>query len=473
MKPFMDRDFLLDTEVSRMLYHEHAAVMPVIDYHCHINPEEIAGDVRYGTITELWLGGDHYKWRAMRSNGVPERLITGDAEPEEKFLAWAQTLPKLIGNPLYHWTHLELQRYFGVTEPLSGRNAKEVYRHCNAVLRQPDMSVRGIIEKSNVRLICTTDDPIDSLKAHARIATDETCRVKVLPAFRPDKAMRIDKPEFGSYMKKLEQVSGVSIDSFEALCRAMENRIDYFASRGCRVSDHGLDYILCRKATAGELDAILAKGRRGEAVSQAEYEAFHTALLLFCAKCYTVRHWVMQLHFGCIRNSSTKYYRLLGADTGYDAMNNVSNAKDLAALLDLLEQNDALPRTILYSLNPADNGVVATIMGAFQTNAEVAGKLQIGAAWWFNDHRPGMEQQMTDLMSLGVFGNFVGMLTDSRSFLSYTRHEYFRRILCAKLGRMVENGEYPCDPDALGEIVESISYNNTLRYFRFDEILNQ
>ena len=480
MKPFMDKDFLLDTETAKVLYHEHAEKMPVIDYHCHINPMEIALDKQYRTITEIWLGGkmedgsyfgDHYKWRLMRSNGVPEQLVTGDADPEDKFVAWAATLPNAIGNPLYHWTHLELQRYFGVTEPLNEKNARAIYRRCNEILATKEMSVRGIIEKSNVKLICTTDDPIDTLEAHERIQNDSTCKVKVLPAFRPDKAMRIDKPEFAGYMDKLEAVSGVKIDSFDALCAAMTKRIDYFEAHGCRVSDHGLDRVLCSIVSEAELDEILRKGRAGEAVSKAEYEAFHTALLLACAKEDAKRRWVMQLHFGCIRNNSEKYYKLLGADTGYDAMNDGTQAENLAAFLNLLESAGALPRTILYSLNPADNGVIATVMGAFQTNAEVPGKMQIGSAWWFNDHKYGMEQQMTDLMDLGVLGNFVGMLTDSRSYLSYTRHEYFRRILCQKLGRLVENGEYPNDLETLGRIVENISYYNTLRYFRFDEII--
>ena len=480
MKPFMDKDFLLDTDTAKVLYHEHAAKMPIIDYHCHINPMEIAKDKQYGTITEIWLGGktqdggyfgDHYKWRLMRSNGVQEELITGDADPEEKFVAWAGTLPKAIGNPLYHWTHLELQRYFGVTEPLSEKNAREVYRHCNEILQKSDMSVRGIIEKSNVKLICTTDDPIDSLEAHEMIKADPTCKVAVLPAFRPDKAMRIDKPEFSAYMDQLEKVSGITIDSMEALRKAMYNRIEYFEAHGCRVSDHGLDRVLCEIATEEELDEILRKGRAKEPVTVKEYEAFHTALLLACAKAYAEKHWVMQLHFGCIRNNSSKYYKLFGADTGYDAMNDGTQAQNLAGFLDLLEKEDALPRTILYSLNPADNGVIATVMGAFQTNAEVPGKIQIGSAWWFNDHKYGMQQQMTDLMDLGVIGNFVGMLTDSRSYLSYTRHEYFRRILCSMFGHLVENGEYPNDMETLGKIVEDISYNNTLRYFRFDEII--
>ena len=333
------------------------------------------------------------------------------------------------------------------------------------------MSVRGIIGMSNVKLICTTDDPVDSLKAHELIKADPSCKVVVLPAFRPDKAMRIDKPEFAPYMDQLESVSGVVIDSFAALCEAMKERIDYFEAHGCRVSDHALDRVLCTVVGEDRLDEILRKGRKGESVSKEEYEAFHTALLLACAKEYAKRRWVMQLHFGCIRNNSGKYYRIMGADTGFDAMNDGSQAENLAAFLSLLEMENALPRTILYSLNPADNGVIATVMGAFQTNAEVPGKIQIGSAWWFNDHKTGMEQQMTDLMNLGVIGNFVGMLTDSRSYLSYTRHEYFRRILCQKIGRLVENGEYPDDIETLGRIVENISYYNTLRYFRFDEFI--
>lgn len=480
MKPFMDKDFLLGTDTAKELYHEHAAKMPIIDYHCHINPTEIAQNKRYETITELWLGGrtadggcfgDHYKWRLMRSSGVPERLITGDADSEEKFVAWAGALQNAVGNPLYHWTHLELQRYFDIYEPLTKANAETVYSRCNAILNRPDMAVRGIIEKSNVRLICTTDDPIDTLEAHENIAADPTCKVKVLPAFRPDKAMRVDKPGFGAYIDRLETVTGIGIDCFDALRRALLNRIEYFAAHGCRVSDHGLDRILCAEASEAELDRTLQKGRAGEPVSPREYEAFHTALLLACAKAYTEKGWVMQLHFGCIRDNSTRCFRLLGPDTGYDAMNDGTTAEALAAFLNLLEGEDALPRTILYSLNPADNGVIATVMGAFQTNADVPGKIQLGSAWWFNDHKTGMERQLTDLMNLGAIGGFVGMLTDSRSFLSYTRHEYFRRILCNTLGTLVENGEYPNDLEALGTLAENISYNNTLRYFRFDEVL--
>ena len=472
MKPFLDKDFLLSSDTARTLYHDHAAKMPIIDYHCHIKPSEIAADRRYDSITDVWLGGDHYKWRAMRSCGVPERCITGDADPEEKFVAWARTVQTLIGNPLYHWTHLELQRYFDISEPLTAKNAKAVYRACNEVLARPDMSVRGIIDRSNVRLICTTDDPIDDLAAHEQIAADSTCRVAVLPAFRPDKAMRADKPEFAAYLKKLEAVTGMEIDSMDDLRAALVDRIAYFDAHGCRVSDHGLDTAICETATEAELNDILEKGKNGRPVSAAESEAFQAALLATCAKEYRARGWVMQWHFGCIRNNPTRMFERLGPDTGFDAMNDAGgNAVRLARMLDLLEQQDALPRTILYSLNPADNGIIGTIMGGFQTDSDVPGRIQLGSAWWFNDHKSGMEQQLRDLMNLGAIGSFVGMLTDSRSFLSYTRHEYFRRILCNVFGQIVENGEYPADLDALGEIVENISYNNTLHYFRFDEIL--
>ena len=473
MKPFLDQDFLLTCGAAKTLYHEHAEQMPIIDYHCHINPAEIADDRRYASITEVWLGGDHYKWRAMRSVGVPERCITGDADPEEKFISWANTVPRLIGNPLYHWTHLELQRYFDICEPLSGKNAKEVYKTCNEILSKPEMSVRGIIKKSNVRLICTTDDPVDDLSVHSRLAKDSSRPAEVLPAFRPDKALRPDKPGYGDYLKALEAAAGMSIQTMDDLRAALLHRIDYFNAHGCRVSDHGLDTAICeRSLSEADLNAILEKGRRGGPVSAKESEAFQTALLLTCAGGYRKHDWVMQLHFGCIRNNSTKMFERLGPDTGFDAMNDEgSNAPRLAGLLDLLERENVLPRTVLYSLNPADNGIIGTVMGCFQTDSDIPGRVQMGSAWWFNDHKAGMERQLSDLMNLGVVSTFVGMLTDSRSFLSYTRHEYFRRILCDVFGRLVENGEYPADLNLLGGIVRDISYNNALRYFHFDEIL--
>ena len=471
MKNFMDQDFLLKSETAKALYHGHAARMPIIDYHCHINPAEIYEDKRYGTITELWLGGDHYKWRAMRSCGVPERYITGDAAPAEKFQKWAETIPNLIGNPLYHWTHLELQRYFGITEPLNGDNAMEIYEKCNAILAQPDMSARGIIRKSNVKLICTTDDPADGLHFHELLAADPDAPAAVLPAFRPDKAMRADKPDFPQYVARLEQVVGRPINTVDDMRQALVDRIAYFDDHRCRVADHGLDCAFCVEADEDTLNDIFARAKAGNAITWNEQLAYHTALLISVGKEYARRDWVNQLHFGCIRDNSSTMFQKLGPDTGFDAVNDAPNAVGLAGLLDALERAGALGKTILYSLNPSDNAAIGTIMGAFQTDSPIPGRIQQGSAWWFNDHKAGMEGQMTSLMSLGAFGTFNGMLTDSRSFLSYTRHEYFRRILCDLLGRLVEDGEYPADMARLGQMVENISYYNTLRYFRFGEIL--
>ena len=471
MAKFMDQDFLLKSEAAKKLYHEHGAKMPIIDYHCHINPMEIYEDKRYSTITEVWLGGDHYKWRAMRSCGVPEYYITGGATAAEKFQKWGETIPKLIGNPLYHWTHLELQRYFGITEPLTGENAMEIYEKCNKILSQPDMSVRGIIRKSGVKLICTTDDPVDDLKAHQLLAADPTAPAVVLPAFRPDKAMRADKETFPAYVAQLEKVVGYEINSVADMRRALNDRIAYFASLGCCVSDHALDYCFCVEADEETLDDIFARAKAGKGITWEEQLAYHTALLLSVGQEYYKRDWVMQLHFGCLRDNSKKMFRKLGPDTGFDSMNDAANAVGLAKLLGVLEEADALGKTILYSLNPADNGIIGTIMGGFQTDSKIPGKIQQGSAWWFNDHKVGMEEQMKSLMSLGAMGTFNGMLTDSRSFLSYTRHEYFRRILCNLFGQMVEDGEYPADWERLGQMVEDISYNNTLHYFGFDRIL--
>ena len=471
MTPFMNEDFLLKSETARKLYHDYAEKMPIIDYHCHINPMEIFADKRYNTITEIWLGGDHYKWRAMRSCGVPEYFVTGDASPAEKFQKWAETIPNLIGNPLYHWTHMELQRYFGITEPLNGENAMEVYEKCNAILAQSDMSVRGIIRKSGVKLICTTDDPIDDLKAHEQLAADPTAPAVVLPTFRPDKAMRADKETFPDYVIQLEQVVGFPINTVDDMRRALLNRIAFFADHGCRVSDHALDYCFCVETSEEELNDIFIRAKAGKGITWNEQLAYHTALLITVGKEYYKRNWVSQFHFGCLRDNSRKMFRKLGPDTGFDSMNDASNALGLAKLLNALEDADALGKTILYSLNPADNGVIGTIMGGFQTDSPIPGKIQQGSAWWFNDHKPGMETQMISLMSLGVMGSFNGMLTDSRSFLSYTRHEYFRRILCNLFGQMVEDGEYPADLKSLGKMVENISYNNILHYFGFDELL--
>ncbi|MEG0753707.1 MAG: glucuronate isomerase [Angelakisella sp.] len=468
MRTFMDEDFLLETATSRTLYHNYAEKMPIVDYHCHINPTDIATDKQYSNITELWLGGDHYKWRTMRACGVPESEITGCIanDPYTVFAHWAQTLPRLAGNPLYHWTYLELKRYFGEDGVLDESTAKEIYSRCNKRLATPDMSVRGIIEQSNVRLICTTDDPLDDLCAHEQLACDATCCVKVLPAFRPDKAMNADKPGFAEYIAKLEQVCGCTIDSFDALRCALDSRIDFFEAHGCRASDHALERCIFSPATPHELDSILRRALVAP-VCEEDGDKLKTALLLTMAKQYRRYGWVMQLHFGCIRNNSTKLYTRMGPDVGFDAVGSRNNVDKLALLLDTMEQADSLPRTILYSLNQNDNDAIAAIAGCFQNEAGIASKVQLGSAWWFNDHKKGMEKQLTDLAATGVLANFVGMLTDSRSFLSYTRHEYFRRILCNLLGSWVESGEYINDMEMLGGMVQDICYNNAVRFFGF------
>lgn len=473
MKAFMDRDFLLHTPTAEALYHEYAEAMPIIDYHCHVDPAEIESDQHYATLTQLWLGGDHYKWRALRENGVPEQFVTGNAPDEEKFQKWAETIPNLIGNPLYHWTHLELARYFGVTEPLTGCNAAEIYAHCNRMLTQPDFGARGIIARSNVRLICTTDDPTDSLAVHERLATDPTAPAAVLPAFRPDKAMRANQPGFAAYVDKLESVVGYAIGTIDDMRQALLDRIACFAARGCTVSDHGLDSCFCVLTDDAQLTDILCRARAGGPITQAEQQAYHTALLLTVAREYARRGWVMQLHFGCLRNNSSRMFRSFGPDAGCDAINDAPNAAGLARLLDTLERDSALPRSIVYSLNPVDNGMIDSVINCFQTDSDIPCKLQHGTAWWFNDHKAGMESQLRSLMSIGCIAHFVGMLTDSRSFLSYTRHEYFRRILCNLLGDLVENGEYPRDMAALGAMVQNICYYNALRYFRFEDAIAQ
>ena len=468
MKPFMDKDFLLETETAKKLYHEHAAKMPIIDYHCHINPQEIAEDRRYDSITQVWLGGDHYKWRAMRCNGVPECDITGakDTDPYRTFERWAETLPKAIGNPLYHWTYLELKKYFGITEPLNAKSAKKIYDACNERLKAEDMSVRGIIDQSNVKLICTTDDPADTLEWHKKIAADPTCKVKVLPALRPDKAMNIQKPGFAEYVKHLGSMAGMEIKTFADMKKALHNRIDFFNEMGCRASDHALDYATYEPATEQELEAIFAKGLAGEALTEKEIAAYKTAVLLAVTEKYTEYGWVMQIHYGALRNTNTGLFKKLGPDVGVDAISGRDCSGALFQLLDAMDQKGALPKTILYSLNPNDNAMLQVAMGCFPS-AGVRNKVQNGAAWWFNDSLPGMVNHMVSYASLGVLGNFLGMLTDSRSFLSYTRHEYYRRILCNQIGQWVENGEYPDDIEYLGKMVQDISFNNTNEFFGF------
>ena len=465
MKQFMDKDFLLSTEMSQTLYHQFAENMPILDYHCHINPQEIYEDRKFENITQVWLGGDHYKWRQMRSNGVDEKYITGDGSDREKFQAWAETLPKLIGNPLYHWSHLELRRYFGYEGYLNGDTAEEVWNLCNAKLQDDSMTVRNIIKQSGVTLICTTDDPVDSLEWHKKIAEDPTFDVQVLPAWRPDKAMNVEKPTYGEYIAQLSKVSGVEVKDFASLKEALKNRMAFFASMGCCVSDHALEYVMYVPASDAEVDAILQKGLRGEAISKEEELKYKTAYMLFVAREYVKLGWVMQIHYGCKRDNNAYMFEQLGPDTGYDCINNYAPSAQMADFLNALSATNDIPKTILYSLNPNDNASIGSIIGCFQ--GDIPGKIQQGSAWWFNDHKIGMTEQITSLANLGCLGNFVGMLTDSRSFLSYTRHEYFRRILCDIFGTWVENGEYPADMKALEELVRGICYNNAVKYFGF------
>lgn len=466
-KKFMDADFLLNNETAKYLFHNHAEKMPVIDYHCHINPAEIAEDRRYDNIAQPWLAGDHYKWRQMRSNGTPENLVTGNAPDREKFQAWAETLDKAIGNPLYHWSHLELQRYFGYEGALGAANAQEVWDTCNKKLAEPSMSVRGIIEQSNVKLICTTDDPIDDLRYHKQIAADPAISVKVLPAWRPDKAMNIEQKPFAAYIKTLSDVSGVAISDFASLCDALGKRLDYFNEQGCCASDHGLDDAYFAPASDAELDAILKDALAGNPINAENATKYKTAVLLYLARQYAQMGWVMQLHYAAVRNTSDRRFEALGADTGFDCMGNTLDAKALTRFLNALDSTDELPKTVLYSLNYNDTAMLGTVLGCFQ-GAGVAGKIQHGSAWWFNDTKAGMEHQLISLANLSLLGNFIGMLTDSRSYLSYTRHEYFRRILCNLIGTWVENGEYPDDKALLGKLVEDICYNNTVKFFGFN-----
>lgn len=467
MKKFMDKDFLLQTETAQKLYFDYAAVMPVLDYHCHINPQEIYEDRQFENITQVWLGGDHYKWRYMRSCGVDERFITGDATDKEKFLKWAEVLGKAIGSPLFHWSHLELQKYFGYNGALNKNTAEEVWELCNKRLAEPDMTVRNIIKQSNVTLICTTDDPVDSLEWHKKIADDPGFTVQVLPAWRPDKAMNIEKSTYKDYITQLSDVSGIQIDSFANLCKALSVRMDFFASMGCSVSDHALEYVMYAPASDEEIESIFAKRMGGGSVTRKEELEFKTAFMLFVGKEYAKRNWVLQLHYGCKRDNNTPMFEKLGPDTGYDCINNYAPSSEMADYLNALESSNNLPKTIIYSLNPNDNQAIGTILGCFQ-DSSVAAKIQQGSAWWFNDHKTGMQDQMISLANLGNLSGFVGMLTDSRSFLSYTRHDYFRRIMCNLIGGWVENGEFPADYEILEEIVKGICYNNAVKYFGFN-----
>ncbi|MBE6910761.1 MAG: glucuronate isomerase [Ruminococcaceae bacterium] len=475
MKPFMDRDFLLETDTAKRLFHDVAEHQPLVDYHCHIPPREVYEDRRFANLTEVWLGGkqpdgsyfgDHYKWRLMRSNGVSEDYVTGDKPAYKRYLKFVEALEKAIGNPMVHWCNLELRQFFGVDKPLTVANAKEIWDTCADKLQNdPALTVRGIIRRANVAMIGTTDDPVDTLEWHAKLAADTSFPVKVCPSFRPDKAINIQKPGFAEYIARLaKSVGRDSLPAVADVCAALTERLDFFVKMGCRASDHGLDCIPFRPADASAVDAVYAKALRGEAVTTEESEQYQTAILLHLGRSYHSRNVAMQLHYSCYRNANERLFAALGPDTGFDMIAQTSCGVQLARYLSALDRTGECPKTILYSLNGVDNDMLGTLIGCFQ-GTEVPGKLQLGSAWWFMDTKSGMENQMRSLASLGLLGNFVGMLTDSRSFLSYARHDYFRRIFCNLVGNWVENGEYPADDAALRRIVEGVSYRNAARYF--------
>lgn len=467
MKRFMDENFLLQTDTAVKLYHEYARDIPVFDYHCHLNPREIAENKKYRNITEIWLGCDHYKWRAMRNNGIDEKYITGNATDKEKFLMWAETVPACIGNPLYHWTHLELKRYFGIDDLLSPETAESIWERCNEMLQKDTFTARSLIQRSNVKVICTTDDPTDLLEYHKAIAEDEDFGVKVLPAFRPDKGINIEQSGFVEWIRKLENITDYSIRNLDDLKKALISRLEFFHAAGCRISDHGTDPFIYVEGTEEEASCIFESALAGKELTARETGKYKTELLLFLGKQYARLGWTMQLHMGVLRNTNTRMMKLLGPDTGFDSIGDFSLAESLSRFLDKLDQSGELPKIILYSINPKDNEVLAAIAGCFHESG-VPGKIQLGPAWWFNDHKDGMEKQLLTLANLGLLSRFVGMLTDSRSFLSYTRHEYFRRILCNILGNWAENGEVPNDMELLGKLVQDICYNNAVNYFGID-----
>jgi len=464
MKNFLDQDFLLETSTAKTLYHNFAARLPIIDYHCHLPPNQIAEDSNFKNLTQIWLYGDHYKWRAMRANGIPEKFITGDASDYEKFEKWAETVPYTLRNPLYHWTHLELQRYFDVYDILSPTTARKIYDECTAKLQTPEYSVRRLIEKMNVESIGTTDDPLDELLSHQKIKADGFS-VKVLPSFRPDKAMNADNvPEFNSYIKKLAEISGQQITNFIQFLDALKGRHDFFAQNGCNVSDHGIEQLYCEEYTNAEIEDIFRKILCQETLSSSEVLKFKSCMLINLAVWDHEKDWVQQYHVGALRNNNTRLLDQLGPDTGFDSIGDFSQASGISKFLNKLDSTNRLTKTILYNLNPADNEMLAAMAGNFN-DGTIAGKIQFGAAWWFLDQKHGIIDQINALSNMGLLGRFVGMITDSRSFLSYPRHEYFRRILCNLIGNDVENGELPADTEWLGKMVENICYFNAKKYF--------
>ncbi len=464
----MSKDFLLQTETAQKLFHEHAAKMPIIDYHCHLIPKMVADDYKFSSITEIWLGGDHYKWRAMRTNGIDEKYCTGkDTTDWEKFEKWAETVPYTMRNPLYHWTHLELKTAFGIEKLLSPATAREIFDECNAKLATPAYTARNIMRRYNVEVVCTTDDPVDSLEYHQKVK-DDGFEIKMLPAWRPDKAMAVENAaNFRAYVEKLSDVSGVNISSFDDMILALRKRQDFFASMGCKLSDHGIEEFYAEDYTDAEIKAIFNKVYGGTTLSREEVLKFKSAMMVIFGEMDHAKGWTQQFHYGAIRDNNSRMFKLLGPDTGFDSIGSFNTAKAMSKFLNRLASQDKLTKTIIYNLNPCDNEVVATMLGNFQ-DGTVAGKIQFGSGWWFLDQKDGMEKQMNALSLLGLLSRFVGMLTDSRSFLSYPRHEYFRRTLCNLLGNDVENGLLPASEiDFIGQMVENISYNNAKNFFQF------
>jgi glucuronate isomerase len=469
MKQFLDENFLLSNNTAQRLYHEYAKDMPIIDYHNHLPPNEVAADKNFDNITRVWLNGDHYKWRAMRANGVEEAYITGDKSDWEKFRAWSATVPYTLRNPLYHWTHLELQRYFGITDILNADTAKSIYDETSALLQAKEFSVRGLLEKMNVKLICTTDDPVDNLEYHQQIRNDNWS-TKVLPAFRPDKAMNVDDVNtFNNYLTTLEKAADVSISTYNDYLAALKKRHDYFVANHSSVSDHGLEEIYAEDYTATEIAGIFAKIRSGGALTLEENRKFKSAMLVTFAEWDHEKGFVQQYHLGALRNNNSRMLKQLGPDTGWDSIGDFSQARALAKFLDRLDRNNTLAKTIIYNLNPADNELFATMIGNFN-DGSAAGKIQWGSAWWFLDQKDGMTKQINALSNMGLLSRFVGMLTDSRSFLSFPRHEYFRRLLCNMFGEEVENGELPNDIEWIGKVIQDICYNNAKNYFNWQQI---
>ena len=466
IKPFLDDNFLLENSTAEVLYHQYAKDQPIIDYHCHLPPDDIANNHQFENLTKIWLDGDHYKWRAMRTFGISEKYITGNASDFEKFQKWAETVPFTIRNPLFHWTHLELKRYFGVDQLLKPASAREIYDNCTDQLNTPAFRTQRILKSMNVEIVCTTDDPIDNLEFHQHIL-DHPFGIKVLPAFRPDKAILIENDYFTIYLQRLGEVVNNEINSLADLFNALQQRVDFFHSMGCKLSDHGVEKIDFDPAfTDGKADQILQARLQGKALSSAEVTLFQSAVLYHLGNMYHAKGWTMQFHLGALRSNSSRMLRELGPDTGFDSIGDFDQARTLSQFLNRLDEEDHLPKTILYNLNPRDNEVMATMTGNFN-DGSVKGKMQFGSGWWFLDQKDGMEKQMNALSNMGLLSCFVGMLTDSRSFLSYPRHEYFRRILCNLIGRDVHNGELPNDVEWLGGIVKDVCYNNAKEYFNF------